>query len=135
MAVRKFSGKRHSSCYPCMKGIESFQNSERPHHFAVSFNFHFVSRMLSFFNFSMFGSIIGCVLRCPKDKLCDKSLQKGLFTLYFSNHQQGQDYCVYFMALVTILQLYRGGSNHQQGISCFEYLEKWLLLLGQNRNK
>jgi hypothetical protein len=27
----------------------------------------------------MFGSIMGCVLRFPKDKLCDKSLQKGLF--------------------------------------------------------
>jgi hypothetical protein len=25
-----------------------------------------VSRMLSFFNFSMFGSIIRCVLRCPR---------------------------------------------------------------------
>ena len=28
----------------------------------------------------MFGSINGCVLiRCTKDKLCDKSLQNGLF--------------------------------------------------------
>ena len=25
MAVRKFGGKHHSSCYPCMKGAESFQ--------------------------------------------------------------------------------------------------------------
>jgi hypothetical protein len=26
----------------------------------------------------MFRSIIGCVLRCPKDKLFDKSMQNGL---------------------------------------------------------
>jgi hypothetical protein len=32
-----------------------------------------------FENFSMFLSIIGYVLRCPKDKLCDKLLHKGLF--------------------------------------------------------
>ena len=25
MAVRKFRGKPHSSCYPCMKGVESSQ--------------------------------------------------------------------------------------------------------------
>ena len=31
MAVRKISGKHHSSCYPCMKDVETFQNSERPH--------------------------------------------------------------------------------------------------------
>ena len=30
-------------------------------------------------NFSMLGSIIGCVFWCPKDKLCDKSLLRGLF--------------------------------------------------------
>ena len=27
----------------------------------------------------MFGSTIGCALWCPKDKLCGKSLQNGLF--------------------------------------------------------
>ena len=27
----------------------------------------------------MFGPTIGCVLRCPTNKLRDKSLQKGLF--------------------------------------------------------
>jgi hypothetical protein len=27
----------------------------------------------------MLGSIIGCVFWCPKDKLCDKSLPRGLF--------------------------------------------------------
>jgi len=29
-------------------------------------------------NFSIFRSIIGCALRCPKDKLPEKSMQNGL---------------------------------------------------------
>ena len=31
MADRKISEKHHSSYYPCMKDVESFQNLERPH--------------------------------------------------------------------------------------------------------
>ena len=41
--------------------------------------YFFSCQLHSFGNFYMFGSILGCVLRCPKDKLCYKSLQKGLF--------------------------------------------------------
>ena len=56
--------------YHCMKGSE---NSE-----SLDLNFRFVSQEMQYFNFSMFGSTIGCVLRCPKNKLCDKSLQNVL---------------------------------------------------------
>ena len=75
VAIRNFSGKCHSSCYPCMKGFESLRKT-------MWFNSKFQLSFLCpgccpFGNFSMFGSTIGCVLNCPKDKLFDKSLQKG----------------------------------------------------------
>ena len=38
-----------------------------------------VQDVVLFRDFSMFGSIIGCVFWCPRDKLCDESLPRELF--------------------------------------------------------
>jgi len=35
----------------------------------------------TFWNFSIFGSIIGCVCMCPKDTLCDKSFKSSVETI------------------------------------------------------